>query len=183
MNERLDLMDFNSDTVSISNLQQENSPLIRLLSPTLLPQKEVGARDQPIYNQSILKLMDDLQCPVLLLPRIKNETSVQRIGFLTDILFTGQATMMLLVKIAKSLQASITLFNIPESALPEMDPGYAKKHFAEQGLSEVDGLTIKLVNVRKKTSTETIEAIFDQHHITLAAATRQRKDLLFRLVS
>lgn len=120
-NERLDLMDFPSENVSIQSRQPEISPLIRLLSPSLLPQREIGALDQPIYNQNILKLLDDLQCPVLLLPRIKNETSFQRIGFLTDILFTGRATVALLVKIAKSLQASITLFNIPEGALPEMD--------------------------------------------------------------
>lgn len=181
--EQLNLIDLDPLSVDISSLQQEKSPLTRILEPALSPKKEIGALDQPLYNQNILRLLDDLQCPVLLLPRIKNENSIQRIGFLTDLLFTGRATLAILVKIAKSIQANITLFNIPEPAMPEMDPGYAKRYFNDQGLSVVNELPIKLVNIKKSTSTETMEAMFDQHQITMAAAAQKRKDLLYRLVS
>lgn len=183
LSERNDLTDFQTEPISRPNLEPENSALIRLLSPSLLSQKEIGTLDQPLYNENILKLLDDLQCPVLLLPRIKKETSTQRIAFLADVLFTSKATLASLTRIARSLRANITLFNIAEPALPEMDPGYAKKHFTEQGLSEVNGVKVKLLNVRKRTNDEALEEIFNQHRITLIAATRQRKDLLYKLVS
>lgn len=180
--DHLDFIDSDPQSVDVSSLQEE-SPLIRLLEPALLPQKKGGVLDRPVYNQNILRLLDDLQCPVLLLPRAKNDGTIQRIGFLTDLLFTSRATLALLVKLAKSFNASVTIFNIPEPVLPEMDPGYAKRYFTEQGLSKVNGQVINLVNIKKTTSTETIETIFDHHHITMAAATQKRKDLLYRLVS
>jgi hypothetical protein len=154
-----------------------------LSNPVLLPEIEVTHSESPVYNSNFLKLLDDLQCPVLLLPRVKKERSIKRIGFFTDILFTGTATLALLMKTAKSLHAKITVFNIPEPALPEMDPGYAERYFAEQGMSKIDGSEIKLVNLKKVSETEAIEDILEKYEIDLVAATQRRKDLLYRLVS
>lgn len=135
----------------------------------------------PFYNQKILKLLDDLECPLLLLPRIQSGNIIQKIGFFTDIRFTGIATIAMIVKIAKSFQAGLTLFNFAEPAIPEMDDDYAQSFFMNKGMSKVNGLDLKLVNIEKATAFDNLESILDQHDIDLIAAMNGRKDLLYKL--
>jgi hypothetical protein len=135
----------------------------------------------PVYNQRILKLLDDLECPLLLLPRIQSGNIIQKIGFFTDIRFTGVATIAMIVKIAKSFQAGLTLFNFAEPSIPEMDDDYAQSFFMNKGMSKVNGLDLKLVNIEKATAFDNLESILDQHDIDLIAAMNGRKDLLYKL--
>jgi hypothetical protein len=135
----------------------------------------------PVYNQRILKLLDDLECPLLLLPRIQSGNIIQKIGFFTDIRFTGIATIAMIVKIAKSFQAGLTLFNFAEPSIPEMDDDYAQSFFMNKGMSKVNGLDLKLVNIEKATAFDNLESILDQHDIDLIAAMNGRKDLLYKL--
>jgi hypothetical protein len=135
----------------------------------------------PVYNQRILKLLDDLECPLLLLPRIQSGNIIQKIGFFTDIRFTGIATIAMIVKIAKSFQAGLTLFNFAEPAIPEMDDDYAQSFFMNKGMAMVNGLELKLVNIEKATAFNNLESILDQHDIDLIAAMNGRKDLLYKL--
>ncbi|HEY0669063.1 MAG TPA: hypothetical protein VGD22_12840 [Sphingobacteriaceae bacterium] len=166
------------------NEQNVLSTLIHLKeTPVQIPGKDVQHFEKPVYHKNILKLLDDLQCPVVLLPLVTNERSDQRIGFFTDILFTGTSTIALLVKIAKSFQATITIFNLPEPSLPQMDPEYAERYFNAQGMSKVNGFTINLVNLKKGTTLKKIESTLCQHNITIVASMQQRKDLLYKLVS
>lgn len=135
----------------------------------------------PSYNQRILRLLDDLDCPLLLLPRIKSDSIIQKIGFFTDIRFTGIATIAMIVKIAKSFQAGLTLFNFAEPAIPEMDDDYARAFFFNKGMSNVNGLELKLVNIEKSIAINHLESILDHHEIDLIAAMNGRKDLLYKL--
>lgn len=169
--------------VLLDNDQNVLTSLIHLKETPVPIGKDVQHFDKPVYHKNILKLLDDLQCPVVLLPLVTNERSDQRIGFLTDILFTGTSTIALLVKIAKSFQATITIFNLPEPSLPQMDPEYAERYFNAQGMSKVNGATINLVNLKKGTTVKKIESTLCQHNITIVASMQQRKDLLYKLVS
>lgn len=135
----------------------------------------------PVYNLKILRLLDDLDCPLLLLPRIKSGNIIKKIGFFTDIRFTGIATIALIVKIAKSFQARLTLFNFAEPAIPEMDDEYARRFFLTKGLSKVNGLELNLVNIDKTIALPKLESILDFYEIDLIAAMNGRKDLLYKL--
>jgi hypothetical protein len=135
----------------------------------------------PVYNQKILRLLDDLDCPLLLLPRIKSGNIIQKIGFFTDIRFTGIATIAMIVKIAKSFQAGLTLFNFAEPAIPEMDDDYAHSFFLNKGMSKVNGQELNLVNIEKSIALKNLESILDNHDIDLIAAMNGRKDLLYKL--
>jgi hypothetical protein len=135
----------------------------------------------PLYNQRILRLLDDLECPLLLLPRIKSGNVIQKVGFFTDIRFTGIATIALIVKIAKSFQAGLTLFNFAEPSIPEMDDDYAQSFFMNKGMSKVNGMELKLVNIEKATEFNNLEAILNRHDIDLVTAMNGRKDLLYKL--
>lgn len=180
----LERLSLNFRTPEVSGDEPGMASVVSLKgTPVKLPEKEVQPYEPPVYHKNILKLLDDLQCPVLLLPRVTSERFDQRIGFFTDILFTGRSTIALLVKIAKSFQATVTIFNIPEPVLPQMDPEYAEKYFREQGMSKVNGLRIDLVNLKKGTTIKAIETMLDQYHITIVASMHQRKDLLYKLVS
>jgi hypothetical protein len=180
----LDRLSLNFRNPEVSGDEPGIGSVISLKStPIKVPEKEVQPYEPPVYHKNILKLLDDLQCPVVLLPRVTSEHFDQRIGFFTDILFTGRSTIALLVKIARSFQATVTIFNIPEPVLPAMDPGYAERYFRQQGLSKVNGLRIDLVNLKKGTTIKAIETTLDQYHITIVASMHQRKDLLYKLVS
>jgi len=135
----------------------------------------------PVYNQKILKLLDDLECPVLLLPRIKSGNIIQQIGFFSDIRFTGIPTIAMIVKIAKSFQAGLTLFNLAEPAIPQMDPDFANSFFLKQGMSKVNGMEVSLVNVEKSISLTNLESILDHRKIDMIATMNGRKDLLYKL--
>lgn len=135
----------------------------------------------PVYNQKILRLLDDLDCPLLLLPRIKSGNIIHKIGFFTDIRFTGIATIAMIVKIAKSFQAGLTLFNFAEPAIPEMDHDYALSFFLNKGMSNVNGQELNLVNIDKSIAIKNLESILDNHNIDLIAAMNGRKDLLYKL--
>lgn len=135
----------------------------------------------PVYNQKILRLLDDLDCPLLLLPRIKSGKIIHKIGFFTDIRFTGIATIAMIVKIAKSFQAGLTLFNFAEPAIPEMDHDYALSFFLNKGMSNVNGQELNLVNIDKSIALKNLESILDNHNIDLIAAMNGRKDLLYKL--
>lgn len=135
----------------------------------------------PVYNQKILRLLDDLDCPLLLLPRIKSGNIIQKIGFFTDIRFTGIATIAMIVKIAKSFQSGLTLFNFAEPEIPEMDHDYAHSFFLNKGMSNVNGQELNLVNIDKSIALKNLESILDYHNIDLIAAMNGRKDLLYKL--
>jgi hypothetical protein len=135
----------------------------------------------PVYNKKILKLLDDLECPVLLLPRIKSGNSIKKIGFFTDIRFTGIPTIATIVKIAKSFQAGLTLFNFAESAIPEMDPDFANFFFLKKGMSKVNGMEVDLVNIEKDIAYKNLEFILDNQNIDMIATMNTRKDLLYKL--
>jgi hypothetical protein len=135
----------------------------------------------PVYNQKILKLLDDLDCPVLLLPRIKSDHIIQKIGFFADIRFTGITTLAMIVKIAKSFQAGLTLFNFAEPAMPQMDADFAHSFFLNKGMAKVNGIELNLVNIEKSIALKSLESILDQHDIDLIAASNGRKDLLYKL--
>ena len=102
-----------------------------------------------VYRQEILKFLDDLQCPLLLLPRLKYTDTIQRIGFFTDLRFTDIPMLAVLAKTAKSLQAEVVIFNISEPDISEMDYAYAGKYFSEKVLPEMKGLTLSFVNMQK----------------------------------
>jgi succinate dehydrogenase flavin-adding protein (antitoxin of CptAB toxin-antitoxin module) len=87
----------------------------------------------------------------------------------------------MIVKIAKSFQAGLTLFNFAEPSIPEMDDDYAQSFFMNKGMSKVNGLDLKLVNIEKATAFDNLESILDQHDIDLIAAMNGRKDLLYKL--
>ena len=135
----------------------------------------------PVYNQKILKLLDDLECPVLLLPRIKSGNVIKQIGFFTDIRFTGIPTIATIVKIAKSFQAGLTLFNFAEPAIPEMDPDFANSFFLKKGMSKVNGMEVDLVNIEKAIAYKNLESILDNRNIDMIATMNGRKDLLYKL--
>lgn len=166
-----------------STSQKIKIPSIELLNfdEYVLNEDKNCSTKMPVYNQRILRLLDDLDCPLLLLPRIKSENIIKKIGFFTDIRFTGIATMALIVKIAKSFQAGLTLFNFAEPAIPEMDDEYARSFFLSKGLSKVNGLDLKLVNVEKSIATPKLGTILDFYEIDLIAAMNGRKDLLYKL--
>lgn len=133
-----------------------------------------------VYNRHILKLLDDLNCPLLLLPRLKSGNSIHKIAFFSDIRFTGIATMIMIVKIAKSFQAGLTLFNFADPAIPEMDDEFAKNLFRKNGMSNINGLELGLVNINKSISIPKLQSILDHHEIDLIAALNSRKDLLYQ---
>lgn len=135
----------------------------------------------PVYNQKILRLLDDLDCPLLLLPRLKSGNIIQKIAFFTDIRFTGIATIAMIVKIAKSFQAGLTLFNFAEPEIPEMDKDYAHSFFLNKGMSKVNGQELNLVNIDKEIVFKNLESVLDSHNIDLIAAMNGRKDLLYKL--
>ena len=87
----------------------------------------------------------------------------------------------MIVKIAKSFQAGLTLFNFAEPAIPEMDHDYALSFFLNKGMSNVNGQELNLVNIDKSIAIKNLESILDNHNIDLIAAMNGRKDLLYKL--
>ena len=56
-----------------------------------------------VYHLNVLKFLDDLECPLLLLPRIKKASGMHAIAFITDIRFTDISSLRLVVKTARSM--------------------------------------------------------------------------------
>lgn len=158
------------------------SPILGVLNfdEFILDQDNQQKAKISIYNRRILKLLDDLNCPLLLLPRLKSGNSIHKIAFFADIRFTGLATMSMIVKIAKSFQAGLTLFNFADPAIPEMDDEYANNFFIKNGMSDVNGFELRLVNIAKSISIHKLQSILDHHEIDLIAAMNSRKDLLYQ---
>jgi hypothetical protein len=136
---------------------------------------------KPHYDRQLLEILDGLQCPVLLLPRLTTNGNQEKVGFFTDILFTSKETVSTLTKVLKSDHSNIIVFNIAESSLPDMDAGYASRLFRDTFSGMGD--KIQLVNINKAITTEALERILDQHQITMVAALQKRKDILYRLAS
>ncbi|SDM64380.1 hypothetical protein SAMN05421813_11825 [Daejeonella rubra] len=166
-----------------STSARKNAPLFRGLNFEGQVQNEDSENTSrfPVYNQKILKLLDDLECPVLLLPRLKSGNSIKQIGFFTDIRFTGISTIAMIVKIAKSFQAGLTLFNFAEPAIPEMDQDYANNFFLKKGMFKVNGMEVELVNVEKAIAYKNLESILDNRNIDMIATMNGRKELLYKL--
>lgn len=134
------------------------------------------------YQENILRLLDELNSPMLMLPRVAGASAVRTIGFFTDLRFTGHATLAQVAKMARSFNASIVIFNIAESHLPQMDPAYAASCFDRQGLDQIDGVETKLVNLRAGTPSE-MEKTFAEHNIGMLTVLRERKNLLYDLIA
>jgi hypothetical protein len=166
-----------------STSARKNTPLFRGLNfeGQVLNEDLENPTKFPVYNQKILKLLDDLECPVLLLPRINSGNIIKQIGFFTDIRFTGISTIAMIVKIAKSFQAGLTLFNFADPSIPEMDPDYANSFFLKKGMSNVNGMEVDLVNIEKATAYKNLDSILDNHNIDMIATMNGRKDLLYKL--
>lgn len=166
-----------------STSARKNTPLFRGLNfeEQILNEDLENSTKFPVYNQKILKLLDDLECPVLLLPRINSGNIIKQIGFFTDIRFTGISTIAMIVKIAKSFQAGLTLFNFADPAIPEMDPDYANSFFLKKGMSNVNGMEVDLVNIEKAIAYKNLESILDNRNIDMIATMNGRKDLLYKL--
>jgi hypothetical protein len=166
-----------------STSARKNTPLFKGLNfeDHVLNEETENTSRFPVYNQKILKLLDDLECPVLLLPRIKSGNIIKQIGFFTDIRFTGIPTIAMIVKIAKSFQAGLTLFNFAEPAIPEMDPDFANSFFLKSGMSNVNGMEVELVNVEKAIAYKNLESVLDHRNIDMIATMNGRKDLLYQL--
>lgn len=166
------------------SISQPVIPVKRKTSPfnKIRANKDLRTTTKQVYQENILRLLDNLNSPVLLLPRVGEGTFVRQIGFFTDLRFTGNSTLSLIAKIASSYNAGIVLFNISESHLPPMDGAYAEGYFRQQGLSEVNGIPVKLVNLPKG-NTSQLESIFTQHDIDMICALPERKNLLYNLVA
>ena len=133
------------------------------------------------YNETVLRLLDDLGCSLLLLPRLKNENVIRHIGLITDIRFIGTPVLAMLVKIASAFQAGIVVLNIAEEAFPEMERNYARSYFSDKGMTVVNGLRIGLINLKKHVTKRRLEQIVAERQIDMLAATQQRKELLYQM--
>lgn len=165
-------------------ISQSVMPVKRKITPInkIRANKDLRATSTHVYQENILRLLDNLNSPVLLLPRVDAGMSVRQVGFFTDLRFTGNSTLSLIAKIASSYDATIVLFNISESHLPAMDAAYAERYFAQHGLSEIGGIPVKLVNLNKGSQNQ-MEDLFVQHDIDMICALPERKNLLYNLVA
>lgn len=155
------------------------SSLNRIGRHSGLNQKSHGYSERYEFNIAVLTLLDELGCPLLLLPRSSSEP-IRNIAFLTDIRSTGYHTLAALAKLAKSFGAAITIFNVPESALPKMDPDYAESYFLKNGMECVSDLHIKLVNI-PQSGDDIVKLLLKD--IDMVVAVRGRKSLLYQLAS
>ena len=105
-----------SKRVTAVSTQSGKFPLIPSYISASKSEKETN---NSMYRQDILKFLDDLQCPLLLLPVVKSMDTNQRIGFFTDLRFTDIPMLAVLAKTAKSLQADVVIFNISEQIFPK----------------------------------------------------------------
>ncbi|HEY0895230.1 MAG TPA: hypothetical protein VGE15_01630 [Sphingobacteriaceae bacterium] len=144
--------------------------------------KDLKTASENVYQENILRLLDELNSPILMLPRVEQGRVVHSIGFFTDLRFTGHSTLSMVAKMARSYHASIVIFNVSESHLPPMDAGYAESFFKRQGLETIDGVPAKLVNLTMGTASE-LEKIFTEHQIGMLTALQERKNLLYNLIA
>ncbi|TZF84930.1 hypothetical protein FW774_08150 [Pedobacter sp. BS3] len=163
-------------TLTTNYFPSETYPLSAL---TFLQQKPQVSGS--VYQQNILKLLDALQCPLLLLPRINHKDAIRHIGFLTDIRFTDMNIITLLGKIAGSLNASVTVFNVTENGVAPMEPVYAEKYFGKHILPKLKNISLNLVNTGKVTI-DTLRNILTRNGIDMLTAVQRRKDLLYQLL-
>jgi len=159
-------------------------PVMRKKKPIsrIRANEDLKARPQVQYQENVLRLLDDLNAPLLMLPRVSQGNEVRQIGFFADVRFTGSATLAAVAKIARTFKASIVLFNIAESHLPPIETAYAEKLFSQQELEEIDGVRVKLVNLQKSSKAE-IESICNEYHIDMLTAMQGRKKLLYNMVA
>ncbi len=144
--------------------------------------KDLKTASDHVYQENILRLLDALNSPILMLPRVEQDRVVQSIGFFTDLRFTGHSTLSLVARMARSYHAAIVIFNVSESHLPPMDPGYAESLFKRQGLETIDGVPARLVNLTLGTASE-MEKVFAEHQIGMLTALQERKNLLYSLIA
>jgi hypothetical protein len=154
----------------------------RRLISKIRASKDLNEASTRIYQEGILRLLDELNSPVLMLPRVERGSTIHRIGFFTDLRFTGNSTLALVAKMAQSFNASIVLFNISESHLPSMDSSYAESFFKQQGLERINGIPVKLVNLKCGTLSE-MEKAFTENSIDMLTALPERKNLLYNLIA
>ncbi|HEY0899903.1 MAG TPA: hypothetical protein VGD90_11250 [Sphingobacteriaceae bacterium] len=157
-------------------------PVMRKKKPISRIRANEDLRTKTEYQANVLRLLDDLNAPLLMLPRVGQGSDIKQIGFFTDLRFTGSATLAAVAKIAQTFKAGIVLFNISESHLPSMEPAYAEKYFKKQELEEINGIPVKLVNLNKPSKAE-LENIFNDYHIDMLTAMQGRKNLLYNLVA
>lgn len=137
--------------------------------------------DHAEYNTAVLTLLDELACPLLLLPRSKREL-IRKIAFLGDLRSTGKSSLTSLSNLAESFGATITFFNISGSALPEMDSDFAISYYINHGMDRFGSVTTELVNVAKSEGTD-VRSLLESSEIDLVAALQAQKSLLYQLSS
>ncbi len=144
-------VDYMSDTVLAVVKGYDIGLLIRGVSE--------GHEKKGYIENNILKSATKSGCPVLLVPRSYSCKTFEKMVYATDLRFCRHEVIVFLTQLARSINASVLIANIPEKGLPLMEERYAFSVFEDAVLSPSNRDHIYFTNIRERNVTTALDIL------------------------
>lgn len=89
-------------------------------------------------------------CPILFIPEKYEYKAFEKMVYATDLRFCRREVVTFLTRMAKLLNASVLIANIPAQGLPFMEDGYARSVFEKETLNHDNNEHIYFSNIRER---------------------------------
>jgi hypothetical protein len=128
-------------------------------------------------DSNAVKLLSNLNCPVLLLPQGYEFSSINKIAYVTDLRYCDLGV----IRFLKVFNTSIFVTHISAPGLPDIEERYAQEILAEVVSVKSNYWKIFLRNIKSKNIHGPINTVFDALEIKMLALVNKKQQTLERL--
>jgi nucleotide-binding universal stress UspA family protein len=124
-----------------------------------------------------MKVINNINCPVLVIPQQVELTYFNRISYVTDLRYCDLGVMQFL----KVFNAQLFVTHISAPGLPDMEERYAQELLAEEISTKVNYSKMFLRNIRSKNIKGSIDKVLDTLEIKMLALVNKKHQTFERL--
>jgi hypothetical protein len=128
-------------------------------------------------ENSMIKMIGNLNCPVMLLSQAVDLTSFNKIAYITDLRYCDMGV----IRFLKVFNAPIFVTHISAPGLPDMEERYAQEILSETVSVKANYTKIFLRNIKNKNVQASVTKIFDELEITMFAFVNNKHQTFERL--
>jgi len=128
-------------------------------------------------DDSALKIMNNLNCPVLLVPEQAQFTGISKIAYVTDLRYCDLGV----IRFLKVFNTPIFVTHISAPGLPDLEERYAQEILAEVVSVKSNYWKIFLRNIKSKNIHGPINTVFEALEIKMLAFVNKKHQTLERL--
>lgn len=119
-------------------------------------------------------LLNQIQCPLLLVPEDSNVKSLKRITYMADLRYCRTEILRSLVKIAKPHQASVLIAQLSLNGLPHLTDSYAATIFKESIYPLIGYEQLIYQNIKERNIAKAADVLVNGMHSDLLVLENRR---------